>query len=151
VTCSAGFYIRSLAHDLGERLGTGAHLLGLRRTRSGDFTLHDTVALDALERDRAGARAALVPMARILLGMTSVVLTAEGAKHASHGRALGPADLVSGLPVLAARRTSTGTQPDEAGGSTPPWFRLLDQDGELLGIARLAGASGVLHPSVVLM
>ena len=39
VDCSAGFYVRSLAHDLGVRLGTGAHLAGLRRTRSGDFTL----------------------------------------------------------------------------------------------------------------
>ena len=37
VDCSAGFYIRSLAHDLGERLGVGGHLVALRRTRSGDF------------------------------------------------------------------------------------------------------------------
>jgi tRNA pseudouridine55 synthase len=35
VECSAGFYVRSLAHDLGERLGVGAHLAGLRRTRTG--------------------------------------------------------------------------------------------------------------------
>ncbi len=54
VDCSAGFYVRSLAHDLGERLGTGAHLAALRRTRSGDFTLADAVPLDAAER-RAGA------------------------------------------------------------------------------------------------
>src|SRR5262249_60743784 len=36
VDCSAGFYIRALAHDLGQRLGTGAHLSALRRTRAGD-------------------------------------------------------------------------------------------------------------------
>ena len=35
VDCSAGFYVRSLAHDLGQRLGIGAHLTALRRTRSG--------------------------------------------------------------------------------------------------------------------
>ena len=51
VDCSAGFYIRSLAHDLGERLGVGAHLAALRRTRSGDFGLDRAVALDAAERD----------------------------------------------------------------------------------------------------
>jgi tRNA pseudouridine55 synthase len=39
VDCSAGTYVRALAQDLGESLGCGAHLLGLRRTRSGPFTL----------------------------------------------------------------------------------------------------------------
>ena len=53
VSCSAGFYVRALAHDLGVRLGIGAHLLALRRTRSGDATLDDAVALDAIEREPA--------------------------------------------------------------------------------------------------
>jgi len=133
VTCSAGFYLRSLAHDLGEQLGTGAHLIGLRRTRSGDFSLRDSVALDAVELDPEYGKAALVPLALMLPNMSSVVLTAEGAKHASHGRVLEAADLVSGLQ------------------SHPPWIRLLDQDGELVGVARCEGVSGVLHPSVVLV
>jgi tRNA pseudouridine55 synthase len=133
VTCSAGFYVRSLAHDLGEQLGTGAHLIGLRRTRSGDFSLRDSVALDAVELDPEYGRAALVPLARMLPTMSSVVLTAEGATHASHGRVLEAADLVSGLR------------------SHPPWIRLLDQDGELVGVARCEAVSGVLHPSVVLV
>jgi tRNA pseudouridine55 synthase len=150
VTCSAGFYLRSLAHDLGERLGTGAHLIELRRTRSGDFTLRDSVALDAMELDTAYGKAALVPLARMLLSMSSVVLTAEGAKHASHGRVLKPADLVPGLDVLATG-TPTPAQAEGAARSSPPWIRLLDQDGELLGVARCEGASGVLHPSVVLV
>ena len=93
VDCSAGFYVRSLAHDLGVRLGTGAHLAGLRRTRSGDFTLGDSVALDAVDRDRDGAMAGFVPLAGMLRGFASVVLTAEGVRHARHGRDLGPADL----------------------------------------------------------
>src|SRR6202035_4011504 len=69
VTCSAGFSLRSLAHDLGERLGTGAHLIGLRRTRSGDFALRDSVALDAVELDPEYGKAALVPLARMLPSM----------------------------------------------------------------------------------
>jgi tRNA pseudouridine55 synthase len=149
ITCSAGFYIRSLAHDLGERLDTGAHVAALRRTRSGDFTLRDSVALDTLERDDRCVDVALVPLARMLPGMSSVVLTAEGAKHASHGRPLGPADLVSGLQATAW--TSRDGWPDAAVRSIPPWVRLLDQDGDLVGVARLQDASGVLHPSVVLM
>jgi tRNA pseudouridine55 synthase len=149
VSCSAGFYLRSLAHDLGERLGTGAHLIGLRRTRSGDFTLGDCVALDAVERDRVCGKTALVPLARMLLSMSSVVLTAEGAKHASHGRVLEPADLAPGHPGLATG-ASTPIQADGAARSNAGWIRLLDQDGELLGVARRDGSSSVLHPSVVL-
>jgi len=49
VYCSSGTYVRSLANDLGEALGTGAHLIGLRRTKSGRFTLRDAVPLRRLE------------------------------------------------------------------------------------------------------
>lgn len=51
VICGAGTYIRSLAHDLGESLGCGAHLTGLTRTASGSFTLENAVMLDALLTD----------------------------------------------------------------------------------------------------
>jgi tRNA pseudouridine55 synthase len=46
VVCSAGTYVRSLAHDLGRNLGCGAHLTTLRRTRSGDFRIEDAVKLE---------------------------------------------------------------------------------------------------------
>ncbi|MCK5635307.1 MAG: tRNA pseudouridine(55) synthase TruB [Anaerolineales bacterium] len=49
IECSAGTYIRSLAHDLGEQLGTGAHLANLRRTKVGHFTIEDCVSLRKLE------------------------------------------------------------------------------------------------------
>src|SRR5262249_35360749 len=49
VECGKGTYIRSLAHDLGERLGPGAHLAALVRTRSGPFRLRHCVTLDQLE------------------------------------------------------------------------------------------------------
>jgi tRNA pseudouridine55 synthase len=151
VDCSAGFYVRSLAHDLGVRLGTGAHLAALRRTRSGDFTLQDSVALDALERDRDGAVTRFVPLAGMLRGFSSVVLTADGAKHACHGRDLGPADLApeSSMP---ADVSDTGADAEAATGEPGlRWVRLLDRDGALLGLARQATASRVLHPSVVLV
>ncbi len=48
VHCSSGTYVRSLANDIGEELGVGAHLVGLRRTRSGRFTLRDAVSLRRL-------------------------------------------------------------------------------------------------------
>lgn len=48
ITCGSGTYIRSLAHDLGEALGVGAHLASLTRTASGNFRLADSLDLDAL-------------------------------------------------------------------------------------------------------
>ena len=49
IECSAGTYIRSLAHDIGEQLGTGAYLANLRRTKVGHFTIDECISLRALE------------------------------------------------------------------------------------------------------
>ena len=49
VACSAGTYIRTLAEDIGRKLGTGAHLAELRRTRAGEFDLSKAVTLEELE------------------------------------------------------------------------------------------------------
>ncbi len=51
VACSSGTYIRSLAHDLGAALGCGGHIVALRRTAVGHFTLAEAVPLDALTAD----------------------------------------------------------------------------------------------------
>lgn len=51
ITCSSGTYVRALARDLGAALGTGAHLVSLRRTRVGDYGLDRAVRLDALAAD----------------------------------------------------------------------------------------------------
>lgn len=47
--CTKGTYVRTIAHDLGQKLGCGAHLSALRRTASGQFNLGQCIALDALE------------------------------------------------------------------------------------------------------
>lgn len=49
VTCSSGTYIRSLAHDLGEKLGCGAYLTELRRTRIGEYKVEDAKKLEVSE------------------------------------------------------------------------------------------------------
>src|SRR3972149_3505422 len=52
VTCSKGTYVRSLAFDIGRKLGCGAHLVGLRRTSNGIFSINDSVSMDnACEKD----------------------------------------------------------------------------------------------------
>jgi tRNA pseudouridine55 synthase len=49
VNCSKGFYVRTYAHDIGEKFGSGGHLSALRRTRSGKFTLDRSVTVDDLK------------------------------------------------------------------------------------------------------
>jgi tRNA pseudouridine55 synthase len=133
VDCSAGFYVRALAHDLGTALGTGAHLAALRRTRSGGFLVSRALAFDAIERDPDAAGAAVIPLAAMLPDLSAAVLTDAGAHRVAHGRDLGPGDVV------------------ELNGGPTTGIRLVDRSGRLLGIGVRAGASGVLHPSVVLM
>ncbi len=137
LTCSAGFYVRSLAHDLGERLGTGGHLAALRRTRSGSATLLDARPLAELETSRTAVKR-IVPMARMLPHLPSLVLTEAGLRKVGHGQLLGAEDIEAsgtGLP---------------AGGV----LKLLTPAGALIAVARSTEhESGirVLHPSVVLM
>jgi tRNA pseudouridine55 synthase len=67
VRCSKGTYIRTLAADIGEALGCGAHLAGLRRTASGPLTLMGAVTLEALEAMAEAEREALLQPADLLL------------------------------------------------------------------------------------
>ncbi len=153
VDCSAGFYVRSLAHDLGERLGTGGHLAALRRTRSGDFTLADAIDLDTAERDPHRAAAAVIPMAHMLPGFASVVLNADGVRRALHGLDLGPADGlgdVTGFGIRDSELTVGGESRVPNPESRRRFVRLLDPAGELVGIGRPSVTPGSLHPSVVL-
>ena len=134
LTCSAGFYVRTLAHDLGRELGTGAHLAALRRTRAGDLRIEDATALDTITSDRQAARAAVVPMGRMLTTLPAAALSDEGVRRARQGRSLGPGDLCSPMPA-------------GAGGFT----RLLDPSGDLVGVAEPDRVPGLLHPVVILM
>jgi tRNA pseudouridine55 synthase len=143
IVCTAGFYVRSLAHDLGERLGTGAHLDELRRTRSGDCTDADAVELAAVERDPAAALRGFVPLATMLPALAPIVLTDIGVRHAVNGRDLGPADAANGFVA--------GAGGPAAGPEQPLTVRLLDLRGELVGIAHAARTPGLLHPAVILM
>ncbi len=77
VACSAGTYIRSLAHDLGDALGTGGHLSGLVRLRSGGFVLDDSIGLETLlaaddwQQWLIPPRIALAPMPEITVELNS--------------------------------------------------------------------------------
>ncbi len=87
VYCSSGTYVRSLAHDLGEKLGCGAHLVGLRRTKSGRFTLREAVPLRKLREtfDTGTWYQLLIPAAEALSDWPVVELTHEQVEAVRHG------------------------------------------------------------------
>jgi tRNA pseudouridine55 synthase len=75
VSCSGGTYVRSLCADVGDLLGCGACVAGLRRTRSGVFSEAAAITLDGNDRDGNDerVRAGLIPMAELLPGMKAIV------------------------------------------------------------------------------
>lgn len=87
VNCSKGTYIRSIAMDIGQRLGCGAHLSGLTRESSGPFELVDAVSLEQLEEmEAAEARALLLPPDMALPALPRVELDAGAAVDIGHGK-----------------------------------------------------------------
>lgn len=87
VYCSSGTYVRSLAHDLGQELGCGAHLIGLRRTKSGRFTLRDAVPLRRLQEAFTAGDwyRHLIPAAEALADWPMVELDGDQVELVRHG------------------------------------------------------------------
>jgi tRNA pseudouridine55 synthase len=87
VHCSSGTYVRSLANDLGEKLGCGAYLVGLRRTKSGRFSLRDAVPLRKLqEAFHAGNwYQYLIPAAEALGDWPALELSPDDVEGVRHG------------------------------------------------------------------
>ena len=84
IECGSGTYIRSLAHDLGEELGVGAHLSGLTRTSSGMFKYSDSITLETLSEDDDWTRHIISPY-DALSNQPQVTLTGEEIERIRHG------------------------------------------------------------------
>ena len=130
VSCSAGTYVRALARDLGERVGSAAYLGALTRTASGGFTLEDAVALDDVRAAAAdgpdGLRALLRPIDTGLEGFPVVTLDATEVTAVARGQIVRPAAGIHGKG---------------------DHFRVVDPEGRLVAIATADG--GRLAPDKV--
>jgi len=127
--CSAGTYVRTLAHDLGERLGCGAHLTALRREASGNFAAAGAVPLAELESEAAAGAWArhLVPIARALGDWPVLRLDGPAAHKLANGQAVSwPPDLGGDMACA------------------------LGPDEELIGLVRLDRATGLARPEKIL-
>jgi len=107
VHCSSGTYVRSLAYDLGEKLGCGANLIGLRRTKSGRFTLKDAIPLRRMSEtfDNNSWYQYLIPAAEALGDWPSITLNNEEVDLIRHGHRV-PRE--SGLDKMVRAITEQG-------------------------------------------
>ena len=129
VTCSKGTYIRTLCADMGDRLGCGAALEQLRRTRSGIFRLQDAVRLDGESDDgiRARLEQGLIPMNRALPGLRDIV-----------------------IPPLLEQKLAKGHQPDVEGLAAlqipslaaADVVKFISEEGRLVALARMLISAG---------
>jgi tRNA pseudouridine55 synthase len=104
IQCSSGTYVRSLASDLGEKLGSGATLIGLRRTKNGRFTLREAISLRRLEESFQDGDwyKYLIPAAEALGDWHTVVVDVESIDKITHGHRIpGDAGLEQGLMARA--------------------------------------------------
>lgn len=90
LTCSPGTYVRSLAHDLGQALGSGAHLASLVRLASGRFTLAEAVSLQRLEEafQHHQEESYLFPLDEAFLEWPALILGSTDAQRVAHGQAV---------------------------------------------------------------
>ena len=95
LSCSSGTYVRSLAHDLGQVLGCGAHLSGLVRTAVGEFKLENAIGLDELTREDLPAL--LHPLDVALYHYPAFHLDEEGAREVLFGRGIAAPEKDEGI------------------------------------------------------
>lgn len=143
LVCSSGFYVRSLAHDLGRRLGCGGHLVALRRIKSGDFGLDRALPLADIASDGRLAVEAHIPLEELLPSIPVMVLNARGARRAAHGNSLSVSDVEGPWPL--------GPLTQAPGPPTPLTTRVFDPAGSLLAIGECLPATQILRPIVVLV
>ncbi|HEX9670003.1 MAG TPA: tRNA pseudouridine(55) synthase TruB [Thermoanaerobaculia bacterium] len=136
LSCSSGTYARSLAHDVGQALGCGAHLAALRRTQIGPFTVGSALSHAALEARLSageGPGDAWVPFDQIPLPFGEVTADPQQEQRIHHGQT-----------VLVR----------ELAGEEGDWVKLLNRRRELIAVGTVverigAGGVGVVQPKVV--
>lgn len=129
IECSAGTYIRSLAHDLGEQLGTGAHLAGLRRTRAGPFQLEQATPWPMLEVGMMTDKweRYVLPATEALPDLTAIVVPPQSVEAIRFGHPIPTSSPAAGMA------------------------KAVDGDGELIAILEAVDEGSMWHPRKVFL
>jgi tRNA pseudouridine55 synthase len=141
VECSGGTYVRSLAHDFGQKMGCGAYLAGLRRTAVAEFTLDRAVTLERLQDValEGNVESCIVRMEALLPDCPELVVRGREETSVRHGHA---------FELAQALRPGRGAAP----GNAPAMnlLKILGPERRLIAVARhVSGA--IYHPNLVLV
>jgi tRNA pseudouridine55 synthase len=141
--CSSGTYIRSLAHELGQALGCGAHLAALRRLASGAHLVAEARQLAEIERLAGEGKTAefLIPLEALFVGLPKAILRESGGRGLQRGRPL-PAEHIDDIVAPAA------VQPLKAGSEGV--CRVFTSRGKFIALARAAAPDQPLVPFIIL-
>jgi tRNA pseudouridine55 synthase len=135
IECSSGTYIRSLAHEMGQKLGCGAHLAEITRTAVGEFSIEQAIALEELaEASRTGRFASyLIKMENLLPNFPRVNVLPVIEKRVRHGSKFN----ISLSQLQAGRTEPPPGATTELDGGPPgrPRLRVFNQQDKLIAIA----------------
>ena len=139
VECSGGTYVRSLAHDIGQHLGCGAHLDGLRRTTVAEFTLDRAVTLEGLEEAVREQKVAdcIIPLEALLPDCPELIVRGRDEKSVRHGHK---------FELAQPERFGRGTGREQA----VSVLKIMNPEHRLIAIARHVSGS-IYHPDLVLV
>jgi len=132
VVCSAGTYIRTLAQDIGRKLGVGAHLAELKRTRAGKFEISKAVTLEELEKIVAAEKLSeiLISMNEAVSHLPEIKLSAEEINKTKNGIK---------LRLESAEIADNG------------FCRMTDKDANLIAVGFYDAAEKIVQPKLVLV
>jgi tRNA pseudouridine55 synthase len=154
VRCSAGTYVRSLARDLGERLGCGAYLGALTRTASGPFSLETAHPLDHVREELAAGRLEplLLTIDAGLEAIPVVSITSRDREAIARGQVVRLHAPLAGGPVAVGRTDAAdGLEASAPGAAAAPdqglLVRVIDEAGRLAAMAHVR--AGRLYPDKV--
>ncbi len=139
VECSGGTYVRSLAHDIGQKIGCGAHLAGLRRTAVAEFTEQRAISLDQLEQAvrQEKLESCQVPLEALLPECPELVVRGREESSVRHGHK---------FELAQALRLGRGT-PRFA---VVNLLKIFNSERRLIAVARHV-SGGIYHPHLVLV
>jgi tRNA pseudouridine55 synthase len=132
ILCSAGTYIRVLAEDIGRKLGVGAHLTALRRTKSGKFTIEQAFSLEDLEQvsKTEETEKFLIPMNEAILHLPKIVLDKTRVEKTKNG--------------LSSRCENNALKEGQP-------VRMLDENRNLIAVGYFDKTKKVVQPKIVLV
>src|SRR5437899_9269448 len=135
IECSSGTYIRSLAHEMGEKLGCGAHLTEISRTAVGEFSLDQALKLEELAEAKQAGKFAdrLIPLEGLLTNFPRVNVLPVVEKRVRHGTKFNI--MLAQLQPGRVEPPPGATTELDGGEPKPPRLRVFSQQDKLIAIA----------------